>query len=180
MRFYKTKLQGSFIIKLEKMIDKRGFFARVWDKEIFEKFGLNSTIVQSNISFNKKKGTIRGMHYQASPYEEIKLVRCTKGKAFEVMLDLRSDSKTYLKWSGVEISAENYKMLYVPKGIALGFQTLEDNTELFYQMSEVYMPEFGRGVRWNDPIINISWPLKPSIISKKDRTLQLFSEQFQL
>src|SRR3989344_3129067 len=98
MKFYKTKLQGSFTIKLEKVIDKRGFFSRVWDKEIFEKFGLSSTILQSNISFNKKKGTIRGMHYQASPHEEIKLVRCTKGKAFEVMLDLRSNSKTYMKW----------------------------------------------------------------------------------
>lgn len=176
MIFTETKLRGSFVIEPEKIIDKRGFFARIWDKEIFEKHGLNPRILQSNISFNKKKGTIRGMHYQTTPYEEAKLVRCTKGKAFEVILDLRSSSKTYMQWLGIELSTKNYKMIYVPEGFALGFQTLEDNTELFYQMSEVYMPEFGRGIRWDDPVINISWPLKPTVISKKDLSLPPFQK----
>lgn len=168
MIFTETTLSGSFIIEPEKIEDERGFFARSWDQKIFEERGLNNGILQCNISFNKKKGTLRGMHYQISPYEEAKLVRCTKGRAFEVMIDLRSGSKTYGKWLGVEISAEDYKMLYVPKGFALGFQTLEDNTEIFYQMSEIYMPAFSRGIRWDDPSLNISWPMKPTVISKKD------------
>ncbi len=179
MIFTGIKLKGSFIIEPEKIIDERGFFARAWDKKIFEQLGLNPKIIQCNISFNKVKGTIRGMHYQAAPYEEAKLVRCTKGKAFEVMLDLRSYSNTYKQWLGVELSDENHKMLYVPEGFALGFQILEDNTELFYQMSQVYMPEFGRGIRWDDPTIKISWPLKPTVISKKDSSLPLFTEQFK-
>lgn len=168
MIFTETKLRGSFIIEPEKVEDERGFFARTWDNKIFEEHGLNSKIVQCNISFNKKKGTIRGMHYQAYPHEEAKLVRCTKGKAYEVMIDLRTQSSTHMQWIGIEITAENYKMLYVPEGFALGFQTLEDNTELFYQMSERYAPEFSRGIRWDDPSIKISWPLKPTVISKKD------------
>ena len=168
MIFTETKIKGSFIIEIEKVVDERGFFARTWDDEIFKKHGVNPVIKQCNISYNKRKGTIRGLHYQASPYEEAKLVRCTKGKAFEILLDLRPDSETYLKWVGVEISAENHKMLYVSGGIALGFQTLEDDTELFYQMSEKYMPDFSRGIRWDDPSIGISWPLKPTIISKRD------------
>ena len=174
MIFTETKLKGSFIIEPERIIDERGFFARAWDDEIFEKHGLSPVIKQCNISFNKMKGTIRGMHYQASPHEEAKLVRCTKGKAFEIMLDLRSNSETYMQWMGIEMSAENYKMLYVPEGFALGFQTLEDDTELFYQMSEKYMPEFGRGIRWDDPTISIAWPLEPTIISKKDMSLPYF------
>lgn len=168
MIFTETKLKGALIIETEKVVDERGFFARSWDSKIFEQYGLNPKIVQCNISFNKTKGTIRGMHYQTSPHEEAKLVRCTKGKVFEVMLDLRTNSSTHMQWLGVELSAENYKMLYVPVGFALGFQTLEDNTELFYQMSERYIPEFARGVRWDDPAIKISWPLKPTVISKKD------------
>ena len=178
MKITETKLKGSFIIEPEKLIDERGFFARTWDKKIFEELGLNPKIIQCNISFNKVKGTIRGMHYQVAPYEEAKLVRCTKGKALEVMVDLRSHSSTYKQWLGVELSDENYKMIYVPEGFALGFQVLEDNTELFYQMSQAYMPEFGRGIRWNDPTINISWPLKPTVMSEKDSSLPLFTEQF--
>jgi dTDP-4-dehydrorhamnose 3,5-epimerase len=171
MIFTETRLKGSFVIEPEKIVDERGFFARMWDEEIFEKHGLNPVIKQSNISFNKIKGTIRGMHYQASPHGEAKLVRGTRGKALEVMLDLRSNSETYLQWVSVEISAENHKMLYVPEGFALGFQTLEDDTELFYQMSEKYMPDFGRGIRWDDPTISIPWPLKPTVISKNDMSL---------
>ena len=178
MKITETKLKGSFIIEPEKLIDERGFFARTWDKKIFEELGLNPKIIQCNVSFNKVKGTIRGMHYQADPYEEVKLVRCTKGKAFEVMVDLRSHSSTYKQWLGVELSDENYKMIYVPEGFALGFQVLEDNTELFYQMSQSYMLEYSRGIRWDDPTIKISWPLKPTVISKKDSSLPLFTEQF--
>ena len=172
MIFEKTKLQGVYIIKIEKIEDERGFFGRTWDKKIFEEHGLNHCIHQCNISFNKKKGTIRGMHYQSSPYEEDKLVRCTRGKVFEVMIDLRKDSDTFKHYQSVELTSENYKMLYVPKGFALGFQTLEDNTEVFYQMSQVYMPQYSKGIRWDDPKFNISWPMKPGVISKKDQSFE--------
>lgn len=168
MIFTETKLRGSFIIEPEKLEDERGFFARTWDQKKFEELGLNPKLVQCNISFNKKKGTLRGMHYQIAPYEEAKLLRCTKGRAFEVMIDLRPKSKTFMQWIDFELSAENYKMLYVPEGFALGTQTLEDNTELFYQMSQVYAPKYAHGIRWDDPAFKISWPLKPTIISKKD------------
>jgi dTDP-4-dehydrorhamnose 3,5-epimerase len=176
MIFTKTKLEGSFIIEPEKVEDERGFFARSWDKKIFEESGLNSNLVQCNISFNKKKGTIRGLHYQTSPYEEAKLVRCTKGKVFEVMIDLRSKSETFMNWLGIELTSENYRMLYVPEGFALGLQTLEDNSELFYQMSQIYIPEYSRGIRWDDKTFRISWPLKPTIISKKDLSYGQFNE----
>ena len=176
MIFTETRLKGAFIIEPEKIEDERGFFARVWDRETFEKRGLNSHLVQFNISVNRKKGTLRGMHYQSSPYEEAKIVRCTKGRSFEVMIDLRKTSNTFGQWEGVEISTDNYKMLYVPEGFALGFQTLEDNTELFYQMSQMYMPEYARGIRWDDKFFNVTWPLKPTVISKKD----LSYEQFQI
>ncbi len=168
MIFTETKLKGVFIIEPEKLEDERGFFARTWDQKIFEEHGLNPKLVQCNISFNKKKGTLRGMHYQIAPYEETKLVRCTRGKMFEVLIDLRPKSETFRKWVGFEQGAEDYRMLYVPEGFALGFQTLEDSTEVFYQMSQVYMPEYARGIRWDDTAFEISWPLKPTIISKKD------------
>lgn len=176
MIFTETKLKGSFIIEPEKVEDERGFFARSWDKKIFEERGLNSNLVQCNISFNKKKGTIRGLHYQTSPYEEAKLVRCTKGKVFEVMIDLRSKSETFMNWLGIELTSENYKMLYVPKGFALGLQTLGDNSELFYQMSQIYIPEYSRGIRWDDETFRISWPLKPTIVSEKDLSYGPFNE----
>ncbi len=174
MIFTKTNLEGVFIIEPEKNEDERGFFARVWDQEIFEERKLNPKMVQCNISFNKKRGTIRGMHYQISPYEEAKLVRCTKGSVFEVMIDLRPKSNSFKNWMSVELSSENYKMIYVPEGFALGFQTLEDDTELHYQMSQKYMPEYARGIRWDDEIFKISWPLKPTVISKKDSSYNAF------
>ncbi|MGI0073219.1 MAG: dTDP-4-dehydrorhamnose 3,5-epimerase [Nitrosotalea sp.] len=176
MIFTETKLKSSFIIEIEKVEDERGFFARSWDKKIFEERGLNSNLVQCDISFNKKKGTIRGLHYQISPYEEAKLVRCTKGKVFEVMIDLRPKSETFMSWFGIELNACNYKMLYVPEGFALGLQTLEDNTELFYQMSQIYMPEYSRGILWNDEIFRITWPLKSTVISKKDLSYTPFKK----
>ena len=168
MIFNETKLKGSYIIDIEKTNDKRGFFARTWDKNIFEQKGLNSNLAQCNISFNKKKGTLRGMHYQIAPYEETKLVRCTRGKIFDVIIDLRQESSTFKQWFGIELSEENHKMIYVPKGFAHGFQTLKNDTEVFYHISEKYIPRYSRGIRWDDKAFKIKWPLKPSIISKKD------------
>lgn len=136
--------------------------------------GLNSNVVQSSISYNKLKGTVRGMHYQIKPYEETKIVRCTRGSVFEVLLDLRPNSKTFLKWTSVEWTSNNYKMVYAPEGFALGFQTLENNTELIYQMSQFYSTEFQRGIKWNDAYFNIQWPLKMTVISNRDTTFPDF------
>lgn len=168
MIFKETKITNAFAINLEKIKDKRGFFSPTWDYEIFKQKGLNSKLVQCNLSFNKKKGTIRGLHYQTKPYEEAKLVRCTKGKIFDVVVDLRPKSKTFLNWCGSVLSSQNYKMNYVPEGCAHGFQTLEDNSEVFYQMSQVYMPKFAHGIRWDDKTVKIKWPLKCTVISDKD------------
>lgn len=168
MIFTETKLKGSFIIEFERQEDERGFFTRTWDQKKFEEHGLNSKLVQCNISFNKKKGTLRGMHYQTSPYEEAKLIRCTRGKIFDVIVDLRQKSETFKKWYGTELTDTEYKMLYVPEGFAHGFQTLENNTEVFYQMSEYYMPQYARGILWNDASLQIKWPITKPIISKKD------------
>ena len=168
MIFTETKLKGSFIIEIEKLEDERGFFARTWDQKKFEDNDLDSKLSQCSISFNKKAGTLRGMHYQAEPYQEVKLVRCTKGKIFDVIIDLRKNSKTYMNWFGIELSSHNHKMLYVPEGFAHGFQTLEDDTEVFYQISKEYKPDFARGKLWNDPVFSISWPITPPIISEND------------
>ncbi len=170
MIFTETKLKGSFVIELEKIEDKRGFFARIWDKKKFEEHGLDSNFVQCSISFSKKKGTVRGMHYQNVPHEEAKLIRCTKGKIFDVIIDLRPQSKTFKEWVGMELSDKNYKMLYAPKGFAHGFQTLVDNTEVFYQVSQYYMSDYSKGVRWNDPAFGIKWILTPTVISKRDQS----------
>jgi len=174
MKFKKTKLEGTYVIELEKQEDERGFFARVWDKKQFQNMGLSYEIQQCSISFNKKKGTMRGMHYQEPPYEEVKLVRCTKGKIFDVIIDLRKNSTTFKKWISVELSAENHKIIYVPEGFAHGFQTLEDNTEVFYQMSQFYNPDSARGVKWDDKAFNIKWPLKPTLLSEKDQSYEDF------
>ena len=176
MIFEELRLKGVFKIKLEKLKDERGFFSRSWDKDEFKKYELNTEIVQCNISFNKNKGTLRGLHYQTLPYEEVKLVRCTRGKVYEVMLDLRKESKTYKRWESIELSQYNYDLLYVPKGFALGFQTLEDNTELFYQMSEKYVPEYSRGIHHKDPKFKIDWPLDVQIISERDLSFELFKD----
>jgi len=174
--FTETKLKGAFIIELEKLEDERGFFARTWDQKLFEENGLNSRIVQCDISFNQLKGTIRGMHFQIPPHEEAKVVSCIKGKIFDVIIDLRSSSETYKNWFSVELNDQNKKMLYIPEGFAHGFQTLEDNTLVNYQMSEFYSPEHARGVRWNDKSFHIDWPLKKTIISKKDLSYQSFEK----
>ena len=169
MKFTESKLTGAYIIEPELITDERGFFARSWCQQEFEKLGLNSKLVQCNISFNHKKGTLRGMHYQAKPYEEAKIVRCTKGGIYDVIIDLRAESPTFKQWDAVELTAENLKMFYVPEGFAHGFQTLVDDTEIFYQMSEFYHPELSRGMRWDDPAFGIKWMFNNPIISDRDR-----------
>ena len=171
MIFKELEFEGIFKIDLEKIEDKRGFFSRSWDKKEFEAHGLNSKLVQCNISFNKIKGTVRGLHFQKKPHEEAKFVRCVKGKAYEVFVDLRKNSKTFLKWDGIELDSKGLTCLYVPEGFALGFQTLEDDTELSYQMSEWYKPEFSEGIVWDDKELGIKWPITMSIISDKDSSL---------
>lgn len=168
MIFEKTSIAGVYFISIEKKEDDRGFFARIWDKEIFREKGLNTKIVQCSISSNKKKGTWRGFHIQYAPYEEAKIIRCTNGSMFDIILDLRKDSPTFKKWISTEISSENHKMLYIPEGCANGFQTLEDNTEAVYEITEVFKPECSGGVRWNDPALSIKLPLDISVISEKD------------
>jgi dTDP-4-dehydrorhamnose 3,5-epimerase len=168
MIFKETKLKGVFVIEPEILEDERGFFARTCCWREFEEQGLNPNVVQCNISFNRKKGTLRGMHYQVAPHEEAKLVRCTMGAIHDVIIDLRSGSPTYKQWFSVELSAENREMIYIPEGFAHGFLTLEDNTEVSYQMSEFYAPACARGVRWNDPAFDIVWPGEVMIISEKD------------
>jgi dTDP-4-dehydrorhamnose 3,5-epimerase len=176
MIFKETKLKGAYIIELEPIKDERGFFARTFCQKEFTKYNLNSHIVQCNISFNKKRGTLRGMHYQVAPYEEAKLVSCIRGAIYDVIIDLRPDSPTYCQWFAVELSSEDYKMLYVPKGFAHGFQTLEDNTVVFYQMSEFYHPECARGARWDDKAFGIEWPISVKIISEKDLSYKDFKK----
>jgi dTDP-4-dehydrorhamnose 3,5-epimerase len=167
--FRETKLKGAFIIEPERQEDERGFFARTFCQEEFEAHGFNPRVVQCNISFNRKKGTLRGMHYQIAPYQEAKLVRCAGGAIYDVIIDLRLESPTFKQWIAVELTANNHQMLYVPEGLAHGFLTLEDDTEVFYQMSEFYHPECARGVRWDDPAFRIEWPIAEVIISAKDR-----------
>ncbi|MBU0996136.1 MAG: dTDP-4-dehydrorhamnose 3,5-epimerase [Proteobacteria bacterium] len=174
MKFIETPLRDAYIIELEPLSDERGFFARSWcQKEMLDK-GLNTDMVQCNVSYNKLAGTLRGMHYQDSPHEEIKLVRCTNGSIYDVIIDLRPDSPTFKKWFGVQLSRQNLKMLYIPKLFAHGFLTLEDDTEVFYQMSEFYYPECAKGIRWNDTLFNIEWPEDVCTISDKDQTYQDF------
>ena len=169
MIFIETQLKGAFIVELERKEDERGFFARTWCQQEFEQHGLNPRLVQCSISYNQKKGTLRGMHYQVPPHAEAKLVRCTRGAMYDVILDLRPESATFRRWVSVELTEENRKALYVPEGFAHGFQTLTDNTEVLYLMSEFFHPECAQGVRWDDPVFKISWPPGPRIISPKDQ-----------
>jgi|GEM_PF-70273 len=176
MKFTETKLTGAYIIDLEPREDDRGFFARSFCKREFEALGLSFNIAQCNISYNKKKGTLRGMHYQVAPYEEVKIVSCIRGAIYDVIIDLRPDSPTYCQWIPVELSGENNKLLYVPKGFAHGFQTLEDDTKVCYQMSEFHCPEYATGIRSDDPVFNIKWPLADKLISLKDQNWPLFNK----
>ena len=158
------------MIELEPAEDERGSFARSFCEEEFKKHGLNAHIVQCNVSYNRYKGTLRGMHFQTAPHEEAKLVSCTRGAMYDVILDLRKGSSTYLKWISIELSDENGNMLYIPEGFAHGFQTTENDTVVFYQMTEFFHPECARGIRWNDPAFTIDWPVSDRIVSEKDRS----------
>jgi dTDP-4-dehydrorhamnose 3,5-epimerase len=175
MIFNPTELPGAYIVDIEPHQDDRGFFARTWCQREFEQHGLKPNLAQCSISFNKRKGTLRGMHYQAAPHAEAKLIRCTAGAIFDVIIDLRPESPTFTRHIAVVLSAENHRMLYVPEGCAHGFQTLADNTEVFYQMSEFYAPEYARGVRWNDPLFAIAWPHDDRIIIERDQLYPDFS-----
>lgn len=169
MIFTRTKLQGAWIVEPEKLADERGFFARTWCQREAQAQALTPHWVQCNVSVNHKTGTLRGMHYQAAPYAEAKLVRCTRGAIYDVALDLRPESPTFKEHVAATLTAENHMMLYVPEGFAHGFLTLEDDTEVFYMMSEFYAPGHARGVRWDDPAFSISWPGEVRVISDRDR-----------
>jgi len=174
MMFQEAELKGVFIIDPERVEDERGFFARTWCQQEFQTNGLNVRWVHGNIAFNKRKGTLRGLHYQAPPFEEIKLVRCTLGAIYDVAIDLRLNSPTFKIWMAVELTSENRRMVYLPQGIAHGYQTLADNTEVLYQISEFFHQESTKGVRWNDPAFNIHWPIDINVISDRDRSFLSF------
>lgn len=180
MKFTRTPLNDAFIIELEKRGDERGFFARAFCQKEFQAHGLNNNLVQINNSLSKDAGTLRGMHYQLSPKSEDKIVRCISGKLYDVIIDLRPESSTFKKWFGVELSSENRITLYVPKGFAHGFITLEENTEAFYLVTEYYSPEHERGIRYNDPTFGIKWPIDPIVISDKDLNHPDFNPDYHL
>lgn len=169
MLFTETKLKGAYIIEPERMEDERGFFARSWSQREFAEQGLDTRLVECDVSFNSRKDTLRGMHYQLAPFAQAKLVRCTMGAIYDVVIDLRSQSPTRNQWVGVELTQDNRLMFFIPEGFAHGFQTLSDNSEVFYQMSEVDHPEAARGVRWDDPAFGIEWPGESRVISLRDR-----------
>lgn len=174
MIFTETKLKGAYIIDVKRLEDERGFFGRSFCQSEFAAFGLNTNVVQANVSHNKKKGTLRGMHMQVLPYGETKLVRCTSGAIYDVIVDLRPDSPTFQQWIGVELTADNFRMLFVPEGFAHGFLTLEDNTDVTYQVTQFYTPIAERGFRWDDPAFAIHWPFPPTLVSPKDQAHSLF------
>jgi dTDP-4-dehydrorhamnose 3,5-epimerase len=167
--FHALPLAGAFVVEIEAHADERGFFARTYCRDAFGAQGLATDYPQCSVSFNQRKGTLRGMHFQAAPHQEAKLVRCTRGSLYDVIVDLRPDSQTYCRWAGVELEARFRNALYVPEGFAHGFLTLEDETEVFYQISHAYHPDSARGVRWDDPAFAIRWPATPSVVSERDR-----------
>jgi dTDP-4-dehydrorhamnose 3,5-epimerase len=175
MNFTEIDLAGAYVIDLKQLRDERGFFARGYCSKELEAQGLASRVVQSNVSFNFKKATLRGMHYQVTPYEETKLVRCTRGAIYDVIIDLRPQSKTFQKWFGIELTEDNYRMLYVPEGFAHGFETLADRSEVVYHVSEFYTPNAEQGIRYNEPAFGIRWPLEVEVISEKDKNWPNFS-----
>ncbi|WP_334418299.1 MULTISPECIES: dTDP-4-dehydrorhamnose 3,5-epimerase [unclassified Bradyrhizobium] len=176
MKFIETGFPGLFVVDINPVTDVRGFFARSFCVREFEKYGLDPAVAQCNISFNENAGTLRGLHYQAAPFEEAKLVRCTVGAIHDVVVDLRRESPRFLQSYAVELTAENRRMIFVPKGFAHGFQTLSDRSEVFYMMSEFYHPESARGLRWNDPALAIRWPLENPIMSEKDQAYPLLTD----
>jgi dTDP-4-dehydrorhamnose 3,5-epimerase len=170
MIFTNTAIDGVSVIEAERLEDERGFFARTWDPQEFAERGLNPKLAQCSISYNRARGTLRGMHYQEAPHEEAKVVRCTAGAIFDVALDLRPGSSSFRRWVGIELSAENRRALYIPEGCAHGFLTLDDDCEVHYQISKAYMPEAARGVRWDDPAFAIRWPAEVVVINERDRS----------
>jgi dTDP-4-dehydrorhamnose 3,5-epimerase len=169
MIFTETTLHGAYIIDIDKKEDERGFYARGFCRNEFESMNLKTNIAQANIIYTKEKATLRGLHLQLPPYVETKLIRCTKGSIFDVIIDLRPGSATFLKHFGIDLTADNFKMVYVPEGFAHGYLTLENDTHVAYHVTEFYTPGFEKGIRWNDPALNIQWPLQPQIISAKDK-----------
>ena len=175
MKFTETKLKGAFILDIEKHEDPRGFFARIFCQKEFEAHGLMSRVAQTSVSLNFKKGTLRGMHYQMAPHQEAKLIRCATGAIYDVIVDLRKKPATFKQWFGVELSGDNYKMLFIPEGFAHGLVTLTDNTQILYQMSEFYAPGFDRGFRYDDQAFGIQWPVKIAELSEKDASWPSFA-----
>ncbi|HTP30174.1 MAG TPA: dTDP-4-dehydrorhamnose 3,5-epimerase [Anaeromyxobacteraceae bacterium] len=169
MRFLPTGLRGTYVIEQERIVDERGWFARTWCSREFAERGLDPGLVQCSVSFNPRRGTVRGLHYQVPPFAEVKLVRCSRGALFDVAADLRPDSATFGRWIGVELTPENGRMLYIPRGFAHGFITLADATEVSYQMSTAFSPDHARGVRFSDPLVRVEWPRPPEVISPRDR-----------
>lgn len=169
MKFIETELRGAFIVETEKISDDRGFFARIWCKNEYERHGLESNILQSNVGFSVHRGTLRGLHFQLPPYDEVKIIRCTRGKVFDVIVDLRAESPTFKRWVGVELTQDNFRMLYVPKGFAQGYLTMDMNTEIYYHTSQFYAPGHAKGVRYNDSAFKIDWPGDIKVISAADR-----------
>ncbi len=169
MIFTETKLKGAYIVEIKQLSDERGFFGRSWCKREMEEHGLNGNVVQANTSLSKYKGTMRGMHYQKHPYEETKFLRCTKGAVYDVIVDLRKDSPTFLQWIGMELTEDNYKMIYVPEKFAHGFVTLTDNSEVTYLVTQFYTPGAEAGLRYNDEKLNIQWPVPVTVVSEKDK-----------
>ncbi|MHB8472055.1 MAG: dTDP-4-dehydrorhamnose 3,5-epimerase [Gammaproteobacteria bacterium] len=170
MKYEPLPLQGAFLIELEPTVDERGFFARTFCREEFSARGLNFTIEQCSVSFNSRKGTLRGMHFQKNPHEEVKVVRCTHGSIYDVIIDLRPDSVTFTRWAGIELNAANHKAIYIPEGFAHGFLTLAEKTEVLYQMSQPFHPKSAAGVRWDDPVFAINWPNAIDVISERDNS----------
>ena len=179
MIFTETKLKGAFIIDVSKVNDERGFFGRAWCKKEFGEVGLNTDAVQANVSYNKYRGTIRGMHYQVAPFTESKTVRCTSGSIFDVIIDIRPDSSTFKQWIGVELTADSFRMLYVPDGFAHGFITLEDHSSVHYMVTEYYTPGAEAGIRFDDSAFNIEWPIQPKVVSDKDKSHPPFVKSLQ-
>ena len=175
MRFLDTSLNGLVIVDPAPVTDERGAFTRVWCATEFREAGLRTRVVQCNVSTNTARGTLRGMHYQCEPHGEIKIVRCTSGVVFDVVIDLRPDSPTFCRWEGLELTSASGRMLYIPEGLAHGFQTLTDDATLEYQMSEYYAPDHARGVRWDDPLFGVNWPLPVSRISPRDASYSDFA-----
>jgi dTDP-4-dehydrorhamnose 3,5-epimerase len=175
LKFTETRIGGVFLVDLEPVADDRGFFARTYCEEEFRRNGLEPRIAQSSMAFNARRGTLRGMHFQREPHSEVKLVRCTSGGVYDVVIDLRADSPTFRQWFGTELTARNRRMIYIPHGIAHGYQSLEDETEISYQMSAPYRPEAAAGVRWDDPAFAVRWPLEVTAITERDRSYPDFA-----